>query len=209
MFKKKGENPKGRTIKYIFWSVFFIVITLLYGGFYGRVILGSAVLFEEAIQNGTAKQDMFTYIDAKCVLDSYATTKHTTNFIPTGTDEHFIIVLENGDLISASVDKKKKIQALKEIRSVSYKTGVCMTEEVVTPVRITGFLFTFDPQIRDSFYNHIERKGLNDGNRNIYSLELDGTWTRGKVIGVLALLVLADVFLVYEAIQGIKKGKTL
>lgn len=207
MFKRVKDEEKSKRRSGIFWSIFLGAFCILYLVFFGKVVIGKAISFEEAANDGTLKRDQYAYVDVKCVLEDYATTQHTINFIPSGTDEHFLIVLENGDILPVKVSNKKTRVALSEIRRVSFKDGQCKTETEITPVRIKGMVFSIDPDIERSMEKAVERRELFDNDRTVYYCELDCTWGPGKAGGVLVVLLLVEAVLVYSTIDDIRKKK--
>lgn len=207
MFKKNKDETKEKKSSSLFWAIFLGAFCILYVVLYGNVMINNPVSFEESAKNGVLKRDHYAYVDVRCVLDSYAITHHSVNFIPTGTDEHFLIVLENGDILSASIRNKKTRTALKEIRSVSYKDGQCKTESAVIPVRIKGMVFSLDPDIERSMEKAIERRDLFDNNRTVYYCELDCTWTTLKADAIYIVLILVEAVLICTTIDNIRKRK--
>ncbi|MBQ9610164.1 MAG: hypothetical protein IJV15_12070, partial [Lachnospiraceae bacterium] len=76
---------------------------------------GSAKNIDDMLAAGNVEKDEYVSIGVDAVFDWYAETTHKVNGIPTGKEQHCIVWLSNGDIISLTVKGKKNYNKIDEI----------------------------------------------------------------------------------------------
>ena len=182
----------------------------------GYMIKGDALNLEDYISNGSPfPTGEYVNLDVRSVLGNYAETKHTTNGIPTGTDQYFVIWLDDDSFMSLKVKNKKDVELLNKISdetwanddwySTSTYKATGKLKESISNSEIKGFY-------KDFFDEFCEYMGISYSDLTseftIREYELDCTdsksslWTAVAVLGGLGL-----VFAVLGIFTITKAGK--
>ncbi len=179
------------------------------------VMVLSVVVFHEvmfdldedfvALENASGVQkDDYVSLEVSNVLDKYYTTTNYALFVKTSVEEHYAVLLENGDVVPIVVSDKKMRNELNNLRN-SVQAGKTITE----PVIVKGLVHTLDPDVERAYGERLERKEISDDTNRIYWVEVDGTWTKLKVWGMVLLFAAFDAICIVELIMNIKKEKSL
>lgn len=182
--------------------------------FFAFMVL-SVVIFHEvmfdldedfvALENASGVQkDDYVSLEVSNVLEKYYTTTNYALFVKTSVEEHYAVLLENGDVVPIVVSDKKMRNELNNLRN-SVQAGKTITE----PVIVKGLVHTLDPDVERAYGERLERKEISDDTNRIYWVEVDGTWTKLKVWGMVLLFAAFDAICIVELIKNIKKEKSL
>ena len=205
MFKRKKEEEPISTKRSLVWGtiLFFAVMVL-------SVVVFREVMFDldedfVALENASGVQkDDYVSLEVSNVLDKYYTTTNYALFVKTSVEEHYAVLLENGDVVPIVVSDKKMRNELNNLRN-SVQAGKTITE----PVIVKGLVHTLDPDVERAYGERLERKEISDDTNRIYWVEVDGTWTKLKVWGMVLLFAAFDAICIVELIMNIKKEKSL
>ncbi len=192
-----------------FWG---LGVALVIGG--KDVILDNARDFYEVEASGGVEKDDYVSLYVDGVIGNFAETKHYTNMIPTGKDEHYIILLENQEFIPVIV-KNKKIQS--EFDRICEETWNYLDntskdgETTTRPKGITvkGVVATLNPEIEGYYKEWLESMGVSPDENKVYYVTLDTTQTKMSVIGMALLSIAIGLMNLWFVITSIRKRKEL
>ena len=134
LLSKRNETPESKRFSWAIIAIMFFAFAILSIVVNKNQMLGQTVDFYNLYKGTTEsiKKDSYVDIPIDGVVGNYAYTKHTTYFIPTGTDEHYIIWLDDGAFISLKVKDKSDINALDSITEKTWD----VIDSIVKPIRI-------------------------------------------------------------------------
>lgn len=146
------------------------------------------------------------YVDA--VLDNYAYMSHSTNSIKTSVDEYYVVWLDDGDVISVSVNNektKKQFEALYEYTWNYLENG----GEWNPPyhISIKGKISRISGEMSDYYYESLDYMGYGENNGNVLLYNIDGTKVVRTHIVELVFFGIVEIILVVVLIISIKKNK--
>ena len=110
----KGSLTASGIIYTIMGAVFVIIGVLILATHAGYMLKGECLKLEDYF-NGPYPVGEYVEFDVNSVLGNYAETKHTTNGIPTGTDQYFVVWTDDDSFISIKVKNKKDVETLNNI----------------------------------------------------------------------------------------------
>ncbi len=198
-----------------------IVLAVLVAAFAaGYIILEGSYMFlgktknmNEILADGAPleKGDYVT-LDVRFVLGNFAETKHKINgFIPIGTDQHYLIILDNGSAMPLMIKSKSDIEKLDALINPtwSFLSGETTTPPTET-LRLSGCISSMNHEIEDYYKQALSTAGLDSTNTtNIYYLTFDATQTRFSKILILLMIVGLFILLIIGAIFSRKRLKQL
>lgn len=178
------------------------------------VILDNDRDFYEAEASGGVEKDDYISLYVDGVIGNFAETKHYTNMIPTGKDEHYIILLENQEFIPVIV-KNKKIQS--EFDRIcgetwNYLDNTSKDGETSTKpkgITVKGVVATLNPEIEGYYKEWLESMGVSSDENKVYYVTLDTTQTTMSVIGMALLSIAIGGLNLWFVITSIRKRKEL
>ncbi|MBQ8924332.1 MAG: hypothetical protein IJ053_06005 [Lachnospiraceae bacterium] len=217
---KPAEKKSSIILRIIFCGLF---AALLVGfGIFNLInhadyYFGSAKNIDDMLAAGNVEKDEYVSIGVDAVFDWYAETTHKVNGIPTGKEQHCIVWLSNGDIISMTVKGKKNYEKIDEIIDATWaawddETG---TTGLHTPVVFEGKVTSVGYEVKqyyDDYIRDMEDAGFFEwyGTR-YYELTIDTTDNKMSTlmwyIGGLLIVVLM-VWGVVSGVKDIKKSKT-
>lgn len=202
LYHAKQEAPK-----IIMAAVVFAVIAVI------AVVKGKDMLLNhytdfyelEASDKGL-KKGSYVELEVDCVLANYAEESSTRRFsFLIGKDQHFILWLENGDIISLEIHDKEEIAQLNKIRddTMDYLADIrdgnpnaSLTEKIT----VKGVISSMDSKLEDYYERALNEMGLSDSDSVIRHIELDASESRAVaflciviVFAILIICILASV----------------
>lgn len=206
------EQRKKNTIQLVaagIGAVFFFLLFVVFFSFNAKFVFGGEPQdIMQAIEKGEFVKGEHVTVNVNAVLENYAFTKHRINgIIPIGTDQHYIIRLENNAIISLKVKDKKII---KELESIQEETWDCINSDsadLPAGIVMQGRVSTMNYEIEGYYSTILSFMGLSDSDILIYYVEIDTTETKGLIIVELLVLFAVDVACVYSFIELMKKKK--
>ena len=162
------------------------------------------LLFNEEIDEYNNK---YVAVDIDAIVDVYATTNHTVNFIPVSKDYHYIAFLEDDSFASISVpgSKEKDIDRVLE-ETWDYLDG---NAEYFTdnPVHLEGKLETVSGEMLSLYNERLEEYGITDDYYIIRNINIDATETRFNTLLYMAVAILMGCIFLFVAFAKDKEVK--
>lgn len=195
----------------IFLCILFSILLVLLIIVYKDVLLNNYTDFYELQDTTGIQKDAYVSINIDKVLGNYAETKHYTNFVPTGTDQHFIIWLNDNNFISLTTKNKKVISQLNEIMNDTYEYIESKRNKPLTnTIKLKGIIHTLNPEIVKYYDNYLSEFGITAENANIYYyLTIDTTETFLKVILMLLFFALLLTLSIIWAVKDRRKTRNM
>lgn len=216
-----GNKTKGGCIATI---ILLGLISLLFVGFgimnliaHGDYYFGHAQDISEMTADGASPQKgEYVQVGVDVCFDWYAETTHKVNGIPTGKEQHCIIMLENGDIMSLTVKGKKNYAKIDEVIDATWdylydSTG---TKYLHTPVIFEGKIESIGYEV-EKYYDEYLNDFLNAceaswGYRpNYYELTIDTTDNKISTLLYYLLGALMVALLVFGIVSSAKTLKAL
>lgn len=203
MFRRKKEESISTKKSLVWGTILFFAFTVL------SVVIFYEIMFDldenfVALENTSGVQkDDYVSLEVSNVLDKYYTTTNYVAFVKTSVEEHYVVLLENGDVVPIVVSDKKMRNNLDEMRN-KVQAGEIITE----PIIVKGLVHTFDPEVERAYSAHLERMVINDDTNRIYRCEVDGTLTGFKAWGMVLLFAAFDAICILGLIKTVKKEKS-
>jgi len=216
--KKKQETPESRRLSATILAIFFFVLAILSVVIHKDQLLGNPTNFYDMYDGTTEsiKKDTFIDIPIDAVIGNYAYTKHTTYFIPTGTDEHYLIWLDDEAFISLKVKDKSTINELAAMEDKTWEVLDSVdengnyTKELPLPMHVKGTIHTIDYEIEGYMKEALNQIGATDYGYPVHYVEIDLTANQSsawfQTIMCVAFCILGVVFFITEN-NAIKKQK--
>lgn len=198
---EKKTNPKFSAILGIVVGLIFVVALVV---IYRDVLTGNAVNINDLLENNTLEKDKYVEMHIDGVIGNYAETKHTVNFIPVGTDQHYIIWLDNDQFISLATQDKNLMKRLDEITTATWDYNDGVIDELPEAVVVRGIVHSMDPEIRGYIDQWANEIGISD---SIIYLSVDNTETPTKAWLEILLFLAISVASTIALISIIKKEK--
>ncbi|MCR5781504.1 MAG: hypothetical protein K6G90_02085 [Clostridia bacterium] len=210
--KRSGGRSFGSLI--IRYIVGFVLVALVAAGlgiFHQHssfLSKGKTINLDEKLASGEGyPMNEFVHVDAAFILDQFAELDSTLNYISTGKDTYYVIVLKNNDLIAVKAASKDHIALLDQGAkdTLSYLND---TLEYFEDIPIEGKLIEFDNyEIKGFFDEYIQDSGLAGSGSNLTPRHyvIDMTAVRG--INVLLYIVAPLAAVAILIIVIIKKRK--
>lgn len=205
---------KNMTVKQIVvWSALLIFgVSLFIMGVFNitYIIAGNATDLNEYVMEGKKPKKLdVVELDVKYVLGEYAEENKTLMGIKFKPKYHFIVVLDDGSLISLSVNDEAYIRKLNNLSTYTLNMLYGYTVEEPNPVRITGVVTGMSSKCKKLYQDSLEYIGIDKDSKFVYTLEVDTTKTRGMMAAAFSIGVILIVvgILYYRSCQNEKKFK--
>lgn len=209
--KTQAKETKRDIALSICGIVLFSVLAIIFLAVEAKFIFGGEPqdINEYLMEHEELKKDDHVTINVDACLANYAETKHRINgIIPAGTDQHFIIWLDNNAVVSLKIKNKKVIKQFKALIDDTWEYLDGYAADFPTGIKIQGQVTTISPKIEDYYMTTLRNMGFTDSGLPIYYVEIDATATKLKsimtVVGCLAL----DGLCVWLFIGNVKKRKS-
>ncbi len=209
---KKQEKRKKRTGAIVLLSV--LTVLFLFLGFVMFVSDMDYLISKKTTTIGGTEEwnrpqkDDHVTVENYAVLGKYAQTKHYINgFIPSGTEYHYILWLDNDAAVSVTVKNKKMIEELDNLETLTWEVLNGTSDYYPDVEELTGKVSTMDPEIEGYFDDYLDEIGFTESGFDVYYVTIDTTetWLMSWMY-VLFFVVLA-VICIISIIANVKKGK--
>ncbi len=221
MNQNTGKSKGGCIATIILLSL----ISLLLVGFgimnliaHGDYYFGHAKDINDMTADGAQPQKgEYVQVGVDVCFDWYAETTHKVNGIPTGKEQHCVIMLENGDIMSLTVKGKKNYKKIDEVIDATWdymydETG---KKTLHAPVIFEGKITSVGSEVSKYYRDYMSdlSDGFNDawGYRpNYYELTIDTTDNKWSTLGWYiggALLVALFIFGIVSSKKTLKALK--
>jgi hypothetical protein len=170
-------------------------------------ILNGADDINTMIEERRLNPGEFTSVRIDANFGAYAETRHMINgVIPAGTEQHYMVWLDDGSLISVTVKGSSKYDKMDAIEDQTYEyidDGGTLSKSVT----YVGEISTVSGDLKKYYQEALDYLGADDTNVNIYYLDIDTTQTKESIIGVCLLFLVMGIAMVVGGICLIKSGK--
>lgn len=210
--KPKTQNKAGSAVLFAFLGVIFTLFAIIL--FIGDMdfLLGEEPRdLNEIVQETSPTKDTHVKLNSYVVLGNFAETKHYINgIIPSGKEQHYLIMLDNADVIAVTVKNKKIIKKLDDMEdgTIAWVSGTA--DDLPLSVEIQGKLSTMDSKIEGFFRDYIsdlDDAGITDIGMNYYSMSIDTTETRTSGWMLVLFSFVVGVGCIIGMIVTIKQNK--
>ena len=206
---KKGKSRTGAIVLLAFLTLVFIAMAfIMFVADMDYLISKKTTSIGGTTEWHKPQKDDHVTVESYAVLGKYAQTKHYINgFIPSGTDYHYILWLNNDAAISVTVKNKKLIKELDELETLTWEVLDGESDYYPEVQGLTGQVSTMDPEIEGYYDDYLEEIGFTDAGFDIYYVTIDTseTWFTAWMY-VLFFVVLAIVCIV-SMIANVKRAK--
>lgn len=175
------------TLAYLVFSVVYILIKSYSGG--------TSVDFYETNRANGYNNGKRVSINIDAVLNNYASNTHTNRSIKTSVDEYYTVWLDDGDIISVSVNDKKTKEQLDALYDYTWKYLGSDTDEWNPPyiVTINGKMEGVNGELRNYYDKAIDYMGYQSGtNGNILYYNINAT----KAYKTILLPIIVGILMV-------------
>ena len=147
----------------------------------------------------------YVKLEVKSAFGPYAELKKTTNGIPTGTTQYYVLWLDDDNLISLAVSGKKNYELMDKVCS---ETSSSADGYSTTIFQAEGKLKNISNKEQLKYYNEAV-DGADEMGLTVKTVEIDCTDSRSSLWGIFAILVGLGAVLVLVGIAYIKKAKNM
>lgn len=199
--KKQGKKRTGAIVALSICTLLFLVLAFVMFVADMDYLIGRETtdLSDLAYLERPEKDDHVT-ADNYAVLGKYAQTKHYINgFIPSGTEYHYILWLDNDAAISVTVKNKKMIEKLDNLETLTWEVLNGESTDYPNVPELEGKVSTMDPEIEGYYDDYLEEIGFTDSGFDIYYVTIDTTetwlvsWLYVLVFAVLAIICIISI----------------
>ena len=155
----------------------------------------SEILYKEELYS---YKDKFVSVDIDAIIDIYAETNRTYNFIPVGKDNHYIVWLDDGSMISLAISGKDK-----EIEAIINSTWDYLDEKTDyltdKPLHVEGIINSLSGDVREYYDEALNYFGIDESVAAIHYYEIDATESRllNWIVSIVMLSI--GLFFLYAA----------
>jgi hypothetical protein len=208
----KGGAKASGIMFIILGIILFIIGGIIFASNAGYMISGECKDLQSYL-GGPYPTGEYVKINLDSVLGNYAETKHTTNGIPTGTDQYYVALLDDNSFISVKIKGKGNVEKMEKVVNETWSSDDWRAS---TPYEASGKLKASigNSEIRGfykDFFNEfcqvvgVEYSELTS-QFNVYEYELDCTDSRGSLWGTVGLLAGFGALLFVLGIFYLKKA---
>ena len=185
------SNNKKNTLNKIIMIIFGVF--MLFGALmpfisHGSYMFGgkpkqiNEILFEEGLPSWNSSvfynyKDKFVSTDIDAVVDIYAETNRTYNFIPVGKENHYIVWLDDGSMMSLAISGKDK-----EIETIINSTWDYLDEKsdhlTDKPLHVEGVIKSLSGDVQKYYDEALKYYGIDESVAPIHYYEIDATESR-------------------------------
>lgn len=144
----------------------------------------------------------YVKLEVKSAFGPYAELKKTTNGIPTGTTQYYVLWLDDDNLISLAVSGKKNYEIMDKVVS---ETSSSSDGYSTTTFQAEGKLENITDKKQLQYYNEAV-EGADEMGLTVKTIEIDCTDSRSSLWGIFAVLVGIGVLLLIVGVSYIKKA---
>ncbi len=168
-------------------------------------------IMELIAEDGTATKDVYVSIGVDGVVEHYAEMKHSINgIIPIGTDDYYLLWLDDGSFISLTAKGKKNTEKLQQIMNDTHSYLYGQTDALPEKLELKGRISTMDSEIEGYYKDALYAWDISasDG-LTIYYVTIDTTETPLKSWLMWGFFAVLEVIIVVALVKEIKERKVL
>jgi uncharacterized membrane protein len=207
----KNKNKNGNSVV---GGVLFIIIGIV------LMFLGVCTFIGDSdfIFNGA--DDIYTMIDEQRLnsgeftsvridanFGAYAETRDMINgVIPVGKEQHYVVWLDDGSLISVTVKGSSKYDRMDVIEEQTYDY-INNGGNLGKSVTYVGKISTVGGDLKKYYQEALDYLGVDETSVNVYYLDIDTTETKESIIGLSLFFLVLGILLIVIEICTIKAAK--
>jgi hypothetical protein len=205
--KTKKNNGIGGGVAFIIVGVLllFIAVCIFIGD--SDFIFNGADDINTMIEELRLNPGEYTSVRIDADFGAYAETQHTINgFIPAGKEQHYMVWLDDGSLISVTVKGKNEYDKMDAIEEQTYDyidNGGSLGKSVT----YVGKISAVSGDLKTYYQEALDYIGASDSDVNIYYLDIDTTQTKGSIIRTVVLFLAIGILLIVLGIVTIRNAK--
>ena len=143
--------------------------------------------------------DKYISADLDAIVDIYAETTHTYNYIPTGKDNHYIAWLEDDSFISITLKNKKQIEEAERVIDETWDYLDEKTDNFTeNPLHIEGVLKELDNDLEKYYQEVLTEYGVEENEFIIRHYTIDVSQSRLKSIMFSLVALTIAMFIFYS-----------
>ena len=205
MGNKGKANDK---ITGIICAVFFIFLAVMLCIIDKDVLADNATDLYDLIDDNAELKDQYVELYVDGVIGNYAETEHKINgIIPSGTDQHYLLWLDDGTFISLTTRNKDLMSKLDAICDNTWDYIDYKTDVLDKSITIKGKIGSMDTEIKGFCNEWLDQLEVSHSDMRYVSINADTS--RGSVLGYVGICLLlagVGVFVFINAVNNEKKA---
>ena len=190
----------------IICAIFFLFLGVMLAVIDKDVLADNATDLYDLIDDGETLKDQYVELYVDAVIGNYAETEHKINgIIPAGTDQHYLLWLDDGTFISLKTKNKELMSKLDAICDNTWDYIDYKTDDLDKAITIKGKLGSMDYEIKGFCNEWLDELDISYSDMHYVSIDADTS--RGSVLGYLGFCLLLTALGVFIFINAVKKEK--
>ena len=203
MGNKGKANDK---ITGIICAVFFIFLAVMLCIIDKDVLADNATDLQDLIDDNAELKDQYVELYVDGVIGNYAETEHKINgIIPSGTDQHYLLWLDDGTFISLTTRNKDLMSKLDAICDNTWDYIDYKTDVLDKSITIKGKIGSMDTEIKGFCNEWLDQLEVSHSDMRYVSINADTS--RGSVLGYVGICLLLAGVGVFVFINAVNKEK--
>ena len=203
MGNKGKANDK---ITGIICAVFFIFLAVMLCIIDKDVLADNATDLYDLIDDNAELKDQYVELYVDGVIGNYAETEHKINgIIPSGTDQHYLLWLDDGTFISLTTRNKDLMSKLDAICDNTWDYIDYKTDVLDKSITIKGKIGSMDTEIKGFCNEWLDQLEVSHSDMRYVSINADTS--RGSVLGYVGICLLIAGVGVFVFINAVNKEK--
>ena len=203
MGNKGKANDK---ITGIICAVFFIFLAVMLCIIDKDVLADNATDLYDLIDDNAELKDQYVELYVDGVIGNYAETEHKINgIIPSGTDQHYLLWLDDGTFISLTTRNKDLMSKLDAICDNTWDYIDYKTDVLDKSITIKGKIGSMDTEIKGFCNEWLDQLEVSHSDMRYVSINADTS--RGSVLGYVGICLLLAGVGVFVFINAVNKEK--
>ena len=168
------------------------------------VLADNATDLYDLIDNNKELKEQYVELYIDGVIGNYAETQHKINgFIPAGTEQHYLIWLEDGTFISVTAKNKDLLSQLDAISNDTWNYIEEKTDTLDKSIIVKGMLSPMNTEIQGYCNEWLDSLGISHSDMRYVTINTGVTLS--FVLGELGICLLFIAFSVFLIISPLKK----
>ncbi len=152
-------------------------------------------------------EDKYLSIDIYGNLGKFAETNHTVNLIPTGTDNHYVVWLDDGSFMAVTAPKKMSSQFDAQEEEVWAYINYETEDFPETPIRLAGKMERLTGELYSYYDEALQDIGVTPAEYEVRYYTISGAESRWMALLVPILCTLIGLVMLLSALGGFFFGK--
>ena len=173
------------------------------------IFTGEATNINQALndQNLEEYHGKYISVNVDAVIDNYAEMTHSTYGIKTGSDQYYLIWLDDGSMISVSIPEKKTSGINRVMDETwEYLSGNA-SDFTNVPIHIEGELREIGGDLKQYYQECLDYYEITQDEYDIYYYNIDCTSSRGLLIGEMLFFFAVGIGLIALYLNSKAKAK--